>query len=326
MLFSYLKRHYKLIILLAVFASVFALVFLLYGLPTEPVLYAGGLCLLLGLIAFFFGLWRYSVRHRRLRQLISIAELGVDRLPDPSGAVEEDYQELCRTLYGEMLEQRAQADSARRDMEDYCTLWAHQIKTPLAALRLLLENDRGENAEALRAELFKTEQYVDMVLQYVRLGSDSNDLVIRSCELDGLIRACLRKYARLFALKDLSFSFEETGLTVLTDEKWLSFVIEQVFSNSLKYTSSGRIDIFAEGQTLFIEDTGIGIRPEDLPRVCEKGYTGAGGRADKKSTGIGLFLCKKAMDMLGHGFTLTSSVGVGTKVAIDLSTVKSIYE
>lgn len=326
MLLSYLKRHYKMIVLLLLFVLVFAAVFSLYELPLEAVLYAALLCLGLGLAAFGVGLWRYSARHRALRALAQTIELGLDALPEPNGLLEADYQALLRLLYAQNLRIRGEADGARRDMEDYYTLWAHQIKTPLAAMRLLIPEGGGENTAPLLGELFKTEQYVDMVLQYVRLQSDASDLVIQKYELDPIIRGSLRKFARLFALKKLDFSFTETELTVLTDEKWLAFVIEQLFSNALKYTHSGGIRIYAEGETLVIADTGIGIRPEDLPRVCEKGYTGAGGRADKKSTGIGLFLCKRILTKLGHGLSITSRVGVGTTARIDLRAADIQFE
>lgn len=313
---SYLKRHYKVIILLLLFVIIFASVFSLYQLKVEAVLYASVLCLFVGIIAFAFGLWRYISRHKRLCELIKNVELGIYGLPEPVGQIEEDYQTMLRELYAQNLKIRGDADSVRRDMEDYYTLWAHQIKTPLAAMRLLLSEDTQTNSSLLLGELFKTEQYVDMVLQYLRLGSESSDLMLQKCALDEIIKGALRKYARLFALKNLEFQFTETELTVLTDEKWLAFVIEQIFSNSLKYTPSGKISIYAQGEKLVIEDTGIGIRAEDLPRVCEKGYTGASGRADKKSTGIGLFLCKSILTKLGHGLEIESKVGNGTKVKI----------
>ena len=326
MFFSYLKRHYKVIILFGMFALIFAVIFSLYDLEAEAVLYAAALCLAVGFVAFGFGLWHYIARHRALRELMRNIEIGLYGLPEPSGKIEADYQEMLSSLYAQNLRIRSEADGARRDTEDYYTLWVHQIKTPLAAMRLLLKEDGGPNSALLLGELFKTEQYVDMVLQYVRLSSESSDLIIKKCRLDEIIKGSLRKYARLFALKNLDFSFEETKLTVLTDEKWLAFVIEQVFSNSLKYTTSGKISIYAEGETLVIEDTGIGIRAEDLPRVCEKGYTGASGRADKKSTGIGLFLCKSILTKLGHGFEIESRVGVGTKVKIDLKSANVAFE
>jgi signal transduction histidine kinase len=326
MFLSYLKRHYKIIILFSLFIIIFAVVFSLYELKAEAVLYAAVLCLFVGIIAFAFGLWRYISRHKKLKTLLRNIDLGIYGLPEPDGLIEADYQEMLHELYAQNLKIRGDADSARRDMEDYYTLWAHQIKTPIAAMRLLLSEDKENNGSLLLGELFKTEQYVDMVLQYVRLSSESSDLLLQKYSLDEIIKGALRKYARLFALKNLEFEFTETGLTVLTDEKWLSFVIEQIFSNSLKYTQSGKISIYAENEKLVIEDTGIGIRAEDLPRVCEKGYTGASGRADKKSTGIGLFLCKSILTKLGHGLEIKSKVGKGTRVRICLHRENVTFE
>ena len=326
MLLSYLKRHIKTALLLALFVLVFAWVFSLYHLETEAVFYAALLCFCLGLVVFLLGFWRYVRRHRQLMEVLGTIDLGIGALPEPRDRLEADYQAILRELYAQGLHDRSEADSQRRDREDYYTLWAHQIKTPLAAMRLLLSEEGSQNNSLLLAELFKTEQYVEMVLQYVRLHSESGDILLKSYSLDEIIKSCLRKYARLFALKNLEFSFVETGLTVLTDEKWLAFVIEQVFSNALKYTPSGKISIYAEDETLVIADTGIGIRAEDLPRVCEKGYTGAGGRADKKSTGIGLFLCKSILTKLGHSFHITSRVGMGTRVKIGLNRESLIFE
>ena len=326
MLFSYLKRHYKIIILFSVFVIIFAAVFSLYNLEVEAVLYSALLCLCLGLVAFSFGLWRYIDKHKQLMDVLRNIDVGLDKLPEPHGKIESDYQEMLRELYAQNIKTRCEADSSKRDMEDYYTLWAHQIKTPIAAMRLLLSEDSSQNNSLLLGELFKTEQYVDMVLQYVRLSSESSDLILKKYALDEIIKGCLRKYARLFSLRKLEFSFTETELSVLTDEKWLSFVIEQIFSNSLKYTPNGKISIYSEGNSLIIEDTGIGIRPEDLPRVCEKGYTGASGRADKKSTGIGLFLCKSILTKLGHGLEISSKVGIGTKVTIKFSQKNITFE
>lgn len=206
-----------------------------------------------------------------------------------------------------------------QDMLDYYTLWAHQIKTPIAAMRLILQSDDAPNSAELEQELFRVEQYVEMVLNYLRLGSDSTDYVICRVELDRLLRQSVKKYAKQFIRRRIRLDYKETGLTVLTDEKWLSFAIEQLLANALKYTrEGGGIRIYAEGEALCIEDTGIGIAAEDLPRVFEKGYTGCNGRTDKKSTGIGLYLCRKILDKLGHGITIESKIGAGTKVKVYL--------
>lgn len=326
MFFSYLKRHYKTIILIAVFAAIFAAIFSLYDLETEAILYSCVLCIFLGLIAFGFGFWHYCDKHKKLSELLLSLDNGLDDIPEPQDKIEEDYQKIAHALNDLGVKNRIAAENAMHEMEDYYTLWAHQIKTPISAMRLILEGNESREAKLLLAEIFKTEQYVEMALQYMRLGSESSDLLLREFDLDALIRACLRKYARLFSLKELAFSFEESHLKVLSDEKWLSFVIEQLFSNSLKYTSKGKISIFSEGNSIVIEDSGIGIRSEDLPRVCEKGYTGAVGREYKQSTGIGLFLCKSILAKLGHSFEISSKVGVGTKVKIGFSSISPDYE
>ena len=205
------------------------------------------------------------------------------------------------------------------DMTDYYTLWAHQIKTPIAAARLLLQEDPGAVSGEVEVELLKIEQYVEMVLGYLRLDSESTDYVLRDTDLDGLLRQAVRKFARMFILKKIALDLRETGRTVLTDGKWLSFVVEQVLSNALKYPpAGGRIRIYGDGETVVIADSGIGIREEDLPRVFEKGFTGYNGREDRKSTGIGLYLCRAAADKLGHRLTAESEPGKGSRFVIDL--------
>lgn len=210
------------------------------------------------------------------------------------------------------------------DSADYFTLWAHQIKTPIAAMRLLLQTDCSPENDELEEQLFKIEQYVEMVLQYIRSDSISSDLEIKSYDLGGIVRAAVKKYRKQFLRKKTKVIVCDINCRVLTDDKWLSFVIEQIISNALKYTSDGAVEIYMDKsaeKTLVIADTGIGIRPEDLPRIFEKGFTGFNGREDKKSTGIGLFLCKKILTKLSHTITVTSEVGKGTVVKLCLDTV-----
>jgi len=326
MLPAYLKRHYKIILMLILFVAVFSAVFSLYELPLEAVLYAALLCFCIGAVLFVLGYSRWLRHHRELRALLGRVTASLDELPNPSGAVERDYQDLLRALWAEKARIEARNLTERREMTDYYTLWAHQIKTPIAAMHLLLQQGAADKNAELSVELFKIEQYVEMVLSYLRLDSESSDYVLKACDLDGIIREALRKYARIFIWKRISLRFKETGKRVLTDEKWLCFVIEQLLSNALKYTPEGSIRLYAEGDMLVIEDSGIGIRPEDLPRVFEKGFTGYNGREDRKSTGIGLYLCRRVCDRLGHGLSLESEVGRGTKARIDLSSSETIME
>lgn len=299
-------------------AGVSVLVFWLYGLPGEGlvytlVLWAAGFSVLGG-VDFF----RFRRCHRDLEKLHKEILVTAENLPRPGCLIEEDYQSLLRLLESTLRDRQAQADQAMADQLAYYTRWVHQIKTPIAAMDLLLQ--QGERGPAAQAELFKISQYVDMALQYVRLDGTTRDLHLSQVSLDQVIRQVVRKYAKLFILKKIRLDFRETGLTVLSDEKWLAFLLEQLLSNALKYTpEGGQVAIFGEPrEILVIADTGIGIAPEDLPRVFERGFTGQNGRLDKKATGIGLYLCRRVTELLGHTLSITSAPGKGTQVRVGL--------
>ena len=315
---AYLRQRKRMLLMQLLFLSLFCAVFLLYAMPLEGMLYALCLCFLLAGAGCIWDFTRFCRRHRTLRALLICTENAAFSLPEPESPLEADYQALLTAVCAHRAALSAKNENRYQNLTEYFTLWAHQIKTPIAAMQLLLQQNTSAHSRELSAELFKIEQYVEMVLSYLRLGSDSTDYLFRRCCLDDIVRACLRKYARLFILKKISLSFQETQLSVLTDEKWLAFVIEQLLSNALKYTpEGGRIRILKDGPCLVIADTGIGIRGEDLPRVFEKGFTGYNGRADKKSTGIGLYLCRRIMDQLNHTLTITSIPGSGTRVYLN---------
>ena len=238
-LISYLKRQWKLLLLLAGITAVFAAVFSLYGLPVEAVAYAALLCLALGAVLFGLGYSAFLRRHRELEHLLRRAGEPVLPLPPPRGALEADYQALLRAVCADRVRLAAENRDRLEDLTDYYTLWAHQIKTPIAAARLLLQEDPGAVSGEVEVELLKIEQYVEMVLGYLRLDSDSTDYVFRDTDLDDLVRQAVRKFARMFILKKITLDLRETGRHVVTDGKWLSFVVEQVLSNALKYTPPG---------------------------------------------------------------------------------------
>jgi signal transduction histidine kinase len=326
MLGAYLRRQGGAILILMAFIGIFAAVFSLYRLPVEAVAYAGILCLAAGAVFFIVGYARFARRHAALRRMLKNVEEASFQLPEPSTALEADYQALLRAVAADRARLSAETENARQDMMDYYTLWAHQIKTPIAASQLLLQENPPDR-DALGIELLKIEEYVEMVLSYLRLDSDTTDYVLRHCELDGIIREAVRKYARVFIARKIRMDFQETGRTVLTDEKWLSFVIGQILSNALKYTPrGGTIRVYGDGETLVIADSGIGIREEDLPRVFEKGFTGYNGREDKKATGIGLYLCRRILNRLGHDITVTSALGEGTLVRLTLQNGAQVME
>lgn len=300
---------------------IFIMVLWLYELPLEPIVYAVLLTVvifsIIGAISFTF----FYRRHLLLYKLKNNTILTDYIFPYPRNLIEKDYQEIIKEIDKNRLTIIDEKSKSYSDMIDYYTIWAHQIKTPIAAMRLILQSEKSEFNDELLEQLFKTEQYVEMVLQYLRLESLNSDLLFKRYSLDHIIKQAVRKYSRLFIRKKIKLNYEDLNINVLTDEKWLVFVVEQIISNSLKYTNSGEISIYLDeklSDTLVIEDTGIGIEQEDLPRVFEKGFTGYNGRSDKKSTGIGLYLCKQILNKLSHSIDIESDIGKGTKVKINL--------
>lgn len=242
---------------------------------------------------------------------------------------EQDYQNIIKNLKEQNSELKSQERIFKQEMSDYYSMWVHQIKTPIAAMHVLQQTLEEEYPEEkyikeIKLELFKIEQYVEMVLTYLRMGEMSGDLKFENYSLDAIVRQVIRKYSQMFILRKIHLQYAKTSQYIVTDEKWLQFVLEQVLSNALKYTKDGgMIFIYTEEKEnkkcLVIEDSGIGIQAEDLPRVFEKGFTGYNGRADKKSTGIGLYMCKKIMERLNHQIWIESEIDKGTKVYLDLA-------
>lgn len=236
------------------------------------------------------------------------------KLPAAHDALEAQYQALILRERQTYRRYRDAQSTARAEALEYYTLWVHQIKTPIAALRLLLDESAQDGAAL--AELFRIEQYADLALRYVKLDSISADLVITRCALLPIVSASIKKYALAFIRRNLTVSIGALPESVTTDAKWLAFILEQIISNSVKYTKVGGVNVYGDGDALVIADTGIGIRPDDLPRIFEKGFTGYNGRLDLRASGIGLSLAKRAADALGIVLTATSAIGSGTQIRL----------
>ena len=227
----------------------------------------------------------------------------------------------------ELYQQRSDAERKLTDLLDYYTLWVHQIKTPIAASQLLVSEvaDR-QLKQQLEQEIFKIDSYTNLVLQYLRLESFHDDLVLKQVQIEDLVKETLRKYALFFIQKGLNVNLHDLDKEIVTDKKWLLVVIEQIISNSLKYTKEGGLEIYMEGQELCIKDTGIGIKNSDVLRVFERGFSGYNGRLTQQSSGLGLYLSKKISEELGHQIRIESEVGKGTIVRIQFAQVNLVLE
>lgn len=316
---AYVRENRKVVIALAVYTAVFAFIFWLYRLPLGAVGYAALVCLFLLLVWLAVDYRRFAVRLRLLRRLEQEITLSTEQLPEPDGALEAQYQALVRALDADRRAQLTRSQQGYQDLVEYYTVWAHQIKTPIAAMRLTLQGEDTPAARRLMTELGRVEQYVDMALTYLRLEEGGSDYVIRTCAVDDVVRAAVRRFAGEFIDRRIALDYTPVEWETVTDGKWLTFVVEQLLSNALKYTGQdGTIRIYREGDDLCIRDSGMGIAPEDLPRVFDMGYTGQNGRLDRRSSGIGLYLCRRICRNLRHEIRIESVPGVGTTVRLTL--------
>lgn len=331
LLISYLKEKLPMLGVYAVTFVIFLVLFWLKAVPVDVIWYGAELTgvwlVLCGALDFYC----YRKRWQKLQDAEAALPYELREFPDARNKIELAYQEIAEDIFAwrEMLENEVLL--GKKDASDYYSLWVHQIKTPISAMHLLIQSmeekavEFEEHAEEvleflgeMKMKVFQTEEYVGMVLSYLRMEDMGTDLKFQWYPVGDIMRKAVRKYSQIFILKQIHLNFKDSWEMVLTDEKWLLFVIEQVLSNALKYTQTGSIAVYMEGKKLVVEDTGIGIAAEDLPRIFERGFTGYNGREHQKSTGIGLYLCQTILKKLGHSIRVQSQVGKGTKVWIDL--------
>lgn len=317
---AYLKDRKKVILAVLILGAVTVFLFYLYDLPLDAALYTGAIAAAIALA--FFVIPDFTAYCRRVKTLEglrkSIAELlEFPSLPAslPETVLQGSVQDLCAKI----RELETAHTQKRESMLEYYTLWAHQIKTPLSAMRLILQSAPNDTSGALLQELFKVERYVEMVLGYLRLDTMSSDLRLEKCSVHHIVKQAVKKFAPQFIYQKLTLDLQDFDNQVITDEKWLVFVLEQLLSNAVKYTKEGGISIFMEeNDVLVIQDTGVGISSEDLPRIFERGFTGRNGRQDKTSTGLGLYLSKQILDKLQNRIEILSEQGKGTQVRLYL--------
>lgn len=334
---NFIKQNYIWILMIVTMSCIHLLYMYLIGARKQDVVYAAVLDAMIIIITVLAGFLGYSSKVKALSNALERPVEEQAQLPEAADDVEMLYHRLLENQSIARSESESSAAIRQSQMRDYYSMWVHQIKTPISAMKLLLEAEQEElgqlmcddeqsqcllsdNMNSFEDELFRIEEYVSMALQYQRVSSTENDFVLEKVSVDGVIRDTIKKYAKIMIRRHIGINYSGTGQEVYTDGKWLAFMLEQLLSNAIKYTPQGFVTIeTAEGKDRFfitIKDTGIGIKAEDLPRVFEKGYTGYNGHADKKATGIGLYLCRQMADKLGHTIRMESEIGKGTKVWI----------
>lgn len=312
---NFLKRE-KFTLIFGLFIFFYILgTYLIFEFDRDKSIYIAFLYLFL---FFIYMVFLYSTRDRDYRE-----ETALLNQKNYEKMLEIKDSPLSKALYKSAEENKnfkVLEEKRRADVKNYLTIWTHQIKSPIFALKLLLKKDEINKIECEK-EIFEIEEYVGNILGYARLNADSTDYVFDKYNLDEIIRGVIRKYSIQFIGKNNRVDFFETKKIILTDAKWFSFLLEQIISNGIKYTKNGRVAIYLKKNELVIEDNGIGIMPEDLPRIFDAGYTGYNGRLEKKSTGLGLNLSKNIGKSLRVTLRCESEPKIGTKMYINLKNI-----
>ncbi len=314
---NFIKEKRSIVAVNLLIAIFFSISFYLYRLPLTAVFYPFIVCFFIQLVFAAISFRHYKQRHDEL----VLTKQNIDILTELSikscSYKEQSFINIINTLIKQKSNAHDDFNSRLKDTIQYYTVWVHQIKTPIASMRLLLQNEDSALSRKLSTDLSKIERYVQMVMVYLRINSDNTDYLFVSCSLDNLIKQAVKSFSTEFIEKKLELIYEPLDKEVVIDEKWFLFLLEQIISNALKYTQKGYIKIYLSSEgSLCIEDSGIGITAQDLPRIFENGYTGNIGRIYKKSSGIGLYLCKTVCDKLNLSITAASEPGKGTTIKI----------
>ncbi len=320
---EYIRSKRRAVIAFAIAVAIFSVVFYLMHTPLRVIWYPALICVVCAVIYAVIDFYSYRRKHNALVNAMNNIDVTTDNLPAPTELIERDYQELLSCMLKQKNRKIQEIREAREETTEYVAMWTHQIKTPLTALQLTAGTVPEPEHTELMARLFEIENYVDTMLQFVRLEGNVNDLVLKPYNLKSMVNQAVKYFARIFITKNLQVQINVPDeLEIVTDEKWFVFVLKQLISNALKYTEKGAVKISAsKGDntvTLTIEDTGIGIAPEDIPRIFERGYTGYNGRKDKKASGLGLYLTKRITKLLSQSITITSVPAKGTKVTLQI--------
>lgn len=317
----YIKKNGKLILFSLFSVLLFCFTLAMDGIDIGSILYAVCLVICIGLIvAGIEFISFYDKVYCLLRNIV----------PQKRNFIEDEYAHLINKLENEIFLIDSENEKRKKEMLKFYTIWVHQIKTPIAAMNLIFQDEDLASVKVrdeLEGELFKIEQYVEMVLSYLRMESDTTDYVIKKYRLEDIVKQAVRKYAKSFIRKKIKVELKNLDREIVTDEKWFSFVLEQLLSNALKYTNKGKISIYTNSEEeLVIEDTGIGIDESDQPRIFEWGFMGYNGRTNCKSSGFGLYLCRTVLKNIGAGIRVESVRNKGTKMIINIKHADMVIE
>ncbi|WP_105123298.1 sensor histidine kinase [Streptococcus suis] len=309
MIAKFIREYRSFYFAYLVLAGSFLLLFLLYKLPIEFLQNALLLSLTL-LILLTAGLfWKFRNRMRALEDYVH-----EEALPLLNKPVDLAYLNLIEAEKEATREQLLDYKSREEDLQAMVKMWSHQMKVPLAALSLMSQTD-NLNQQDVNHQLLRLDNYMANLLNYLKLSNQASDFRFEMVQVREVVVDLVKKYRQQFLQRDISVAIDGDW-QLKTDRKWLSFALSQVLDNALKYNKTGGSVTIALDKGITISDTGLGILPEDIPRLFDEGFTGYNGREHQKATGFGLYLTKRVLHQLELDIDVDSQVEVGTNVRI----------
>lgn len=271
----------------------------------------------------------YHFRRKYFAELTNVLEdldqrYLIAEVMKPAHRLEDQlYWEILRKSNKSVIEKIHEAENSQKEYKEYIESWIHEVKSPITAIHLICGNHKEEYTKRILTEVDEIENEVEKVLYYARMEQVYQDYLIHPVNLREAVLSAIRTEKRHFIQCGLQIELEMENITVSTDEKWVVFMLKQMFSNSMKYRrdTGARLHIYAENgekqKSLILEDNGCGISKEDVGRVFEKGFTGKNGRMENsRATGMGLYLCKRLCEKLGVGLSCQSEEGAYTRMIL----------
>ena len=291
-------------------------------------------------ITFTFFILAFLLSYYKTSKYLRNIEKTMDKLPEkyliteilqkPRSAEKLAYYRILKRASKSMLENVTDIKEKQKDYKEYIESWVHEIKIPITSAKLLCENNKSDITNKIDEDIEEVNNYVEQALFYARMDQVSNDFMIREISLNEVIKNVLARNKKIMIQNNMKVELKDVNIKCYTDEKWLEFILNQIITNSIKYRNDNNAVIKITGIQnkeniiLKIKDNGIGIKKREIDRIFDKGFTGTNGRNQTKSTGIGLYLCKRLCEGIGMEIDANSKENEYTEIVIIIPRAKKI--
>lgn len=280
--------------------------------------------LFIGMFFEYFSKNNYYKNVQNILDELKEKYLITEIIKEPSFIEGKILKDILQQVDKSMIENVNKYKYIQEDYKEYIELWIHEIKIPIATSKMIIENNKNTVTKNIEEELDKVENYIEQALFYARSNTVEKDYYIRKIKLKDIVNESIKKNKNILIQEKIAINIHDLDIEVSTDSKWIIFILNQIIQNSIKYRKQNKsleIEIYSKQGTenviLYIKDNGIGIKKGEITRVFEKGFTGTNGRlSNKKSTGIGLYLCEKLCNKLGISIELNSVQNEGTEIKL----------